>query len=142
MIARKTFTAAVAALAVSASTLAMVGDAEAGHRRHHHGNGNAGAVIAGVIGGLAIGALVASSSRRARAYDHGYAPVYGGGYAHQGYYGHQPVYGRGYVRASHGYRYANSGFSDDRPSSCFVQKQQVYDQWGNYAGKKRVRVCQ
>ncbi|MDP2355922.1 MAG: hypothetical protein Q8M31_07650 [Beijerinckiaceae bacterium] len=126
---RKTLTAAVAALAVSSGALAAVGSAEAGQRyvRSHsyHGGTSAGPVIAGVIGGLALGALAASSSRRSYAYDSGYgyapAPVYRGGYAQSGYgYGYREVYG----------------------AQCFIQKQAVYDNWGNYAGSRKVRVCQ
>lgn len=137
---RKTMTAAVAALAVSSGALATVGSAEAGQRydRHYsyHRGASAGPVVAGVIGGLALGALAASASRRSYAYDSGYgygyapAPVYGHGYG----YGAAPVYGNGYVQSGYGYR-------DDR-QQCFIQKQVVYDSWGNYAGKRKVRVCQ
>lgn len=133
---RKTMTAAVAALAVSSGALATVDSAEAGQRYARHHSNSAGPVIAGVIGGLAIGALVASSSRRSRVYDQGYgynyapAPVYGHGYG----YGPAPVYGNGYVQSRWGHR-------DDDRSQCFVQKQRIYDAWGNYAGKRRVNVC-
>ncbi len=126
---RKTLTAAVAALAVSSGALATVGSAEAGQRygRHHgyHRGAAAGPVIAGVIGGLALGALAASASRRSHAYDSGYG------------YAPAPVYGRGYAQSGYGY-------SDDYGyrSQCFVQKQAVYDNWGNYAGSRKVRVCQ
>lgn len=119
---RKTLTAAVAALTVTTGALATAGSAEAGQRygRHYHRGSSAGPVIAGVIGGLALGAIAASASRRAYAYDagygHGYAPVYGGGYAYSNYDG----YG----------------------AQCFIQKQRVYDDWGNYVGKRKVRVCQ
>jgi hypothetical protein len=129
---RKTLTAAVAALAVASGALATVGSAEASQRygRHHsyHGGGSAAPVIAGVIGAIALGAIVASSSRRSRAYDSGYG--YGKGYG----YAPAPVYGGGYVRSGY-------GRSDDFGSRCFVQKQAVYDNWGNYAGKRKVRVC-
>lgn len=117
---RKTFTAAIAALTLSASTLAMAGGAEAGQRRHyHHGGSNAGAaVFAGVVGALALGAIAASASRRSYAYDagYGYAPAYSGGY---GYSGYAPAY----------------------QAQCYKQKQRVYDNWGNYVGKRVVRVC-
>ena len=136
---RKTLTAAVAALAVSSGALATFDSAEAGQRygRHHtfHRGASAGPVIAGVIGGLALGALAASASRRSYAYDSGYgyapSPVYGNGYD----YAPAPVYGNGYVQSRWGHR------DDDRPQ-CFVQKQVVYDNWGNYAGKRKVRICQ
>lgn len=124
---RKTLTAAVAALAVSSGALATIDSAEAGQRygRHHsyHRGGSAGPVVAGVVGAIALGALAASASRRSYAYDsgYGYAPV--------------PVYRGGYARSGYGY-------SDDYGSQCFIQKQAVYDNWGNYAGKRKVRVCQ
>lgn len=120
---RKTLTAAVAAIAVTSGALATVGSAEAGQRygRHYHRGPSAAPVIAGVIGGLALGAIASSASRRAHAYDTGYgyapAPVYGGGYA-------------------------ASAYGDDYGVQCFVQKQTVYDSWGNYAGARKVRVCQ
>ncbi|MBX9757734.1 MAG: hypothetical protein K2Y29_03085 [Beijerinckiaceae bacterium] len=119
--ARKTFTAAFAALAVSASTLATMGGAEAGQRRYHyHGGGynNGGAVVAGVVGALALGAIAASASRRSYGYDagYGYAPAYSGGY---GYSDYAPAY----------------------QAQCYNQKQRVYDNWGNYVGKQIVRVC-
>jgi hypothetical protein len=138
--ARKTLTAAVAALVVATGSLAATGSAEAGHRRHHGGH-SAAPVIAGLIGGLAIGAIAASSSRRAYAHDYGYAPVYGGGYAYSGYAGgYAPAYG--YRQAGVYGRYPHSGFNDDYRTPCFTQKQPVYDAWGNYLGKRRVRVCQ
>lgn len=136
---RKTVTAAAAALAISTGALATAGNAEAGPRRHYHGN-SAGPVIAGIIGGLAVGALVASSSRRAYAQDYRYAPAYGGGYAYSGYdSGYYPVHRPAYVQH---YGYQNREFGHDHSANCFVQKRRVYDQWGNYAGKRKVRVCQ
>lgn len=66
---RKTAAAALAALSLGGAALATAAPAEAGwgYRR-----GYGGAVAAGVLGGLAVGALVASSGR---AYA---APVYAG----------------------------------------------------------------
>lgn len=136
---RKTMTAAAAALAISSGALATAGSAEAGPRRHYHGN-SAGPVIAGIIGGIAIGALVASSSRRAHAQEYRYAPAYGGGYGYSGYQGgYYPVHRPRYVRD---HSYHNREFGYDHSANCFVQKRRVYDQWGNYAGKRKVRVCQ
>jgi hypothetical protein len=119
---RKVFTAAVAALAVTAGSFAMISDAEAGQRRHYsYSKGSsAGPVIAGMIGGLALGALAASARPS---------------------YGYSSGYGYGYARPySSGYAY--SGYADAYEPRCFVQKQHVYDSWGNYAGKRAVRVCQ
>jgi hypothetical protein len=143
---RKTLTAAVAAIAVASAGLATVTEAEAGPRRHYHKGSSAAPVIAGLIGGLAIGALAASAARshareRSYAYDPGYgyapAPVYGGGYVHA------PAYSDGYAYS--GYRRAfnssRDGLWDSDGRPCPVQKQHVYDQWGNYAGKQKVRVC-
>lgn len=76
MFSRKTLTAATAALTLGASVMAFANPASAGHWRHrHHG----GAVAAGVIGGLALGALAASAARPGYAAPvHGaYGPVYG-----------------------------------------------------------------
>ena len=69
--ARKTLTAAVAALAVGASTFATIGSAEAGQRygRHYYRGYSGAPVVAGVIGGLALGALAASAARPAYAYN-------------------------------------------------------------------------
>jgi hypothetical protein len=120
---RKTLTAAVAALVVASGTLATVGSAEAGqrHGRHYNRGPSVAPVIAGIIGGLALGAIAASASRRAYAYDSGYR------------YAPAPVY-RGH--------YASSGFGDDYGAHCFIQKRRVFDDWGNYVGKRKVRVCQ
>ena len=69
------------------------------------------------IGGLAAGAIgagiIANSYRPAYA-----APVYG--YGAYGGYGAAPAY------------YGHS---------CWVQRRPVYDAWGNFAGHRRVRVC-
>lgn len=67
---RKTLTATLAALTIGATVLASSSPASAGYWRHRHHHG--GAVAAGVIGGLALGALAASAARPAYA-----APVYG-----------------------------------------------------------------
>lgn len=91
---------AVAALAlatVGGATLAGMQDAEAQYRRGHRG----AAVAAGVIGGLAAGALIAGATRPAYGYDYGYSrPVYGHGYRD---YGYAPAYGarRVYVQDCH-----------------------------------------
>lgn len=54
----KTFASALAALTLGGAVLATSAPAEAGWGyRHRHG----GAVAAGVIGGLAVGAMIASS---------------------------------------------------------------------------------
>jgi hypothetical protein len=54
----RTFTSALAALTIGGAVVATSAPAQAGWG-HHHGHG--GAVAAGVIGGLAVGAMIASS---------------------------------------------------------------------------------
>ena len=75
----KLIAATAAALTIGAATFATSSDADAQWRRHR---GNAGAAVAaGVIGGLALGAI-ASSAAQPRYYDgYGYgAPAYGSPY--------------------------------------------------------------
>lgn len=75
---RKKLTAAVAALALVATTVAAVTPADArwrGHRHHHHGGwGGGGAVLGGLAAGAIIGGALAA--QRPYYYDRGYA--YGG----------------------------------------------------------------
>src|SRR5262245_50093092 len=73
----KTFTALAAAAVVAVAAVAMPTQADA----HWRGGG---AVAAGVIGGIAAGALIAGATRPAYGYGYGYgygpyyaAPVYG-----------------------------------------------------------------
>lgn len=97
------------------STTALIGfgsiaasttDAEARWRGHRGG----GAVAAGVIGGLAAGALIGAAASNAYAYpSYGYGyeqvPAYGYGYAPVGYrgavraYSYEPAYGYDYAPA-------------------------------------------
>lgn len=78
-----------------------------------------GPVIAGVIGGAALGALAAGAAGRPH-----YAP---------------PVY-------APAYRPAPVYYDDDdqveiyRPR-CHIARQEVFDRWGDFAGYRRVRVC-
>src|SRR5688572_12368040 len=79
----------IALVVMAAIGIASVGSALAQHRHHHH---HGGAVAAGVIGGLAAGAIIGgaiASSRPAYA-----APVYApapGYVAYDGYYAAGPV---------------------------------------------------
>jgi hypothetical protein len=93
------------ALTVASATLLLIGAAlptearaEYYYHRHHHGNG--GAVAAGVLGGLAVGALAAGAAR-----------PYGYGYPARGY---------GYGNGDPGYGY----------SECYITRQRVIDEWG------------
>lgn len=54
---KKTATAAITALTLGASMAAMSTEASASWRYRNHG----GAIAAGLVGGLAVGALIASS---------------------------------------------------------------------------------
>ena len=56
---QKTLTSALAALTLGGAVAVTSAPAEAGWGYHHRGYG--GAVAAGVIGGLAVGAMIASS---------------------------------------------------------------------------------
>ncbi|WP_332680530.1 hypothetical protein [Bosea sp. (in: a-proteobacteria)] len=77
---KKSFAAALAALALGASVFAA-NDAEA--RPRYRG----AAIGAGIFGALAVGALAAAAA----------GPAYGYGYG----YGYEPVYGYGPVRRCH-----------------------------------------
>jgi hypothetical protein len=96
----------------AAALMSMVAasPAEAQYRRRGYG----GAVAAGVVGGLALGALFAGATR----------PAYGYGY---GYYG-----GPTYV--------ADPYYAPAYPR-CYRTWQPAYDSWGRYLGERRVRVC-
>ena len=130
-IARKSLTAALGAAVVAGGALVSTG-AEAGHRHHHRDR--SGAIVAGVIGGLAVGALAAAvASRPSRAYADTYHYPAGGYYPSSGYH---PAYS-GYVPATswrdgHGYQPVRE---------CYKERRQVYDRWGNYMGVQKVRVC-
>jgi hypothetical protein len=79
------------------------------------------AVAAGIIGGLAAGALIAGASRPAYA-----APSYG--YA-QPSYGYAPVYSQGY------------GYQPEYQPTCYIRKvRQVVDY--DTVVIRRVRVCE
>jgi hypothetical protein len=77
----------------------------------YHNGGWGGPVAAGVIGGLAVGALAAGA---ANAY---YPPAYPGYPAYGPAYG--PVYGGG----------------------CYIQRQPVFGPYGQFLGYHRVRMC-
>lgn len=73
---RKAFTAILAALAIAGTLAATISDAEAQYR---YRRSNGGAVAAGVIGGLAAGAIIGGALASRPAYADPYyapAPVY------------------------------------------------------------------
>lgn len=81
---RTKLTAAVAALALVATTVAAVTPADArwrGHRHHHGGWGGGGAVLGGLAAGAIIGGALAAQ-QRPYYYDRGYA--YSPGYTYGG----------------------------------------------------------
>ena len=95
-IIQKAVRGSLVVLTLAASVLAISAPAQA---QYHH-RGDAFPFIAGAIGGLAVGSIIAGSTQP-RYYDDGY-----------GDYGH-----------------------------CWFQRQRVYDDYGNYIGHRRVRVC-
>ena len=75
---RRTMTGVLAAATIGAGIAASTTSADAQWRRGHHRGGWGGPVAAGVIGGLALGAIAAQAAPRYHypAYGHGYAPAY------------------------------------------------------------------
>jgi hypothetical protein len=97
-------------------------------RVYHGRRGNAGgAIAAGIIGGIALGALAASATQ-----SYGHA-----GYR-QGYYAPPPRYR---VRRIH-YRAAPVGWSgyDDGWGQCRIVRRRVVDNWG-HVRVRPVRIC-
>lgn len=96
-----------------------------GYRR---GGGRGPAVAAGIIGGLAAGALIAGAGNAygAPAYSYGYAPAYSYGYA--------PAYSYGYAPAYYGGGYAYAA------PTCYTRRVREIDDWGRVL-VRRVRVC-
>lgn len=115
------------ALGASAIVAATPADAQR-YRGYRHHDSTGPAVVAG-IAGLAIGAAIASGSRRDRYYDGGY---YDRGYAYdRGYYRHHGYYPRdGYYARRYYSRY--SGWDH-----CRVRRV-----WDGYSGRSvLVRYC-
>ena len=103
MVMKKTFTAGIAAVVLGATSVAATAPAQAR---------NGGAIAAGVVGGLALGAIAGSAAANAGGGGYGYGyPAYGPAPA--------PVYG-----------------------GCYFTRQATYDPYGNFAGYRRVRVCE
>jgi hypothetical protein len=125
---RKTIAAGLAAITLAGGAIASAAPASAqqgfsrgwggygyGYRhrayRPHYGGG---AVAAGLIGGLALGALAAR-------------PAYGYGY---GYGAYAPAgYGYGYAPVAYGYG-----------GECFVERRRSIDPWGRVVVRK-IRTC-
>lgn len=106
--------------------------------RPHRGNRGA-AVAAGIIGGIAAGALIAGASRPAYAYS---APSYDYGYAQPSYGYAQPAYNYGYAQPAYSYAqpaYSNYGEQHYQPTCYFKKVRQVVDY--DTVVIRRVRVC-
>ncbi|MCI4677229.1 hypothetical protein K9U39_13275 [Rhodoblastus acidophilus] len=90
----------LAGLAALTLGLSFSTPAAAWYRGYGYGGGyNPGAAAAaGLIGGLALGAVAASAANR---------PYYA-----------EPA------------------------GDCWIERRRVYDQWGNYIGHRRIRVCE
>ena len=92
-----------------------------GHRPYYRTRNNGGAVAAGLIGGLALGALAANS------YNYGYGGY--GGYAPVTYgYGYAPVRPRHYAPVSYGY------------NDCFIERRVRVNRFGERVIRD-VQVC-
>lgn len=120
--------AAVAALTMGAAMTTFSNEAEARYYRH-----GGAAVAAGIIGGIAAGAIIAGATRPAYA-----APAYGYGYDYAPpSYGYAPAGGYNYSYG-HGYGAYDTGYY--RAPACYWTKQRVQiDPWTVQV--RRVRVC-
>lgn len=72
-----------------------------------------GAIAAGVLGGLAVGAIAGSAAAN----------------SNNGYYGGGPAYAPAYAAPAYG-------------GGCYFTRQPVYDEDGEVVGHRRVRVCE
>ncbi len=92
---RKTLSAVLAVATIAGAIAVSASDASA-QRRYYRGGGNGGAAAAGIIGGLAVGAIVGGAIANSRPAYGGYAPVQG--------YDPYPVYSaRGPIGCPGGY---------------------------------------
>ncbi|MGL5114446.1 MAG: hypothetical protein ACRC7G_14865 [Beijerinckiaceae bacterium] len=133
--------AAVLGLAITTVGTGIVAlsttEAEAQWRRNNRG----AAVAAGIIGGIAAGALIAGAARAhaAPSYGYGYAqPSYG--YAQPSYGYAQPAYS--YAQPSYGHGYYQPAYSEGygQQQRCFTRKvRQVIDY--DTVVIRRVRQC-
>ena len=135
---KKALVGALAIATVFAGVSVMSASSAEAQWRPRHGYGYGGgyrpnrgaAVAAGIIGGIAAGALIAGATRPAYAapsYGYGYAPAYNHGYSQPSYY--QPAY-ENYQPAYESYQ----------PTCYFKKVRQVVDY--DTVVIRRVRVCQ
>lgn len=100
---KKVFSAGIVAAVIGAGLFSGTAPAQAR---------NGGAIAAGVVGGLALGAIAGSAAANA-------GGGYGYGYGYPAYAAPAPAYG-----------------------GCYMTRQATYDPYGNFAGYRRVRVCE
>ena len=106
---KKAMGATLAAVTLAGTMAATTTGAFAQYRYYDHHHNNGGAVAAGVVGGLALGALAAGAGNGG--YGYGYGPAYGPGYAAPVYGGDCTVHFR---RAWDGYRWVR-----ERVRECY-----------------------
>lgn len=112
---RKSLTALGAAAVLTIAAVAAPQPAEA----------RGGRVAAGIIGGLAVGAIIGSMAYNGRGYSYGPSYSYGPGYAYGPGYGYGPRY----------YRPAPVYYGP----RCWWQRQRIWDGYGWRL--RRIRVC-
>jgi hypothetical protein len=133
---RKVLVGGLAAAVFATSIAASTQGAEAGWRHRNYG----GAVAAGVIGGLAVGALAATAARPA--YGYGYpAYGYGGGYYPSTYYrsGYYGGYASDYY-APAGVAGSYYGTYDPGPACYWTRRRVAVDPYTVVI--RRVQVCE
>jgi hypothetical protein len=113
---RSLLTGTITALALGATVLVTATPASAdwrGHRRHGgHGGGKGAAIAAGIIGGLALGALAAGAARAD---------------TRRSYYAPAPAYA-----PVESYSYGG----------CYDMEKPAYNRWGQFLGYRLVTVCE
>jgi hypothetical protein len=114
---RGLLTGTITALALGATVLVSATPASAdwrGHRRQSggHRGGNGGAIAAGIIGGLALGALAAGAARAD---------------TRRSYYAPAPAYA-----PVESYSYGG----------CYDIEKPAYNRWGQFLGYRLVTVCE
>lgn len=128
-----TFKKITTGVLAAATLTAVASPAEAQWRYRRGGDRTALAIGAGALG-LAVGAALASNSRRGGYYDGYYGRGRYDGYYGRGYYGRPYAYqGYGYGRP-YGYGYGYRAVPRQR---CWTDRQ-----WDDWRGRwRRVRVC-
>ena len=111
---RKALSSTITALVLGATVIVSATPASADWRSNHrHGGrgGNGGAIAAGIIGGLALGALAAGAARAD---------------TRRSYYAPAPAYA-----PVESYSYGG----------CYDIEKPAYNRWGQFVGYRLVTVC-